>query len=121
MTVREYIEAILGNCKEGCKDKFVNVYNTIEILFEKQEEALKTAKSEMDRRLEGMNEFRRQLDKQADTFMDKNEQKIINKSCADSINALQNIKSKLDGKMFVIILVIAAIVGALAGYLARTL
>lgn len=43
----------------------------MDIRFEAQDKALNTATKEMDRRLEAMNEFRKQLDIQADAFATK--------------------------------------------------
>ena len=41
-----------------------------------QEKALNVAKTELERRLEGMNEFREQLEAQAQTFIGKSEFKL---------------------------------------------
>ena len=89
VTVREYIEALLENCKEVCKDKFnsidVKIQDKFKELDEKmgaafrfEKQSLETAKTELDRRLEGMNEFRAQLEKQADSFVNEGEQILFN-------------------------------------------
>ncbi|RPI56165.1 MAG: hypothetical protein EHM49_00960, partial [Deltaproteobacteria bacterium] len=89
VTVREYIEALLGNCKEHCRDKFVDVYNTMGLMIEGQSESIKTAKVEMDRRLEGMNEFRSQLEKQTSTFVDRNEMKLMETRTDERLSKLE--------------------------------
>ena len=113
VTVREYIEALLGNCKEHCRDKFVDVYNTMGILVENQGDSIKTAKIEMDRRLEGMNEFRNQLEKQAGDFVNKAEQGIINNQILERLHKVEQQKSILDGKMVTVIAFICAVVSVL--------
>ena len=52
----------------GIEAKVEALCKKIDIRFSAQEKALEQATRDMDRRLEGMNEFRRQLDNQAGTF-----------------------------------------------------
>ena len=137
VTVREYIEALLGNCKEHCKDKFIDVYNTMEILVEGQNKSIKTAKVEMDRRLEGMNEFRAQLEKQTGTFVDRKEMELMSTRTDERLSKLERSaekwitneivsakydkrieelaakKNNLDGKMVAVIAFICAVVSVL--------
>ena len=137
VTVREYIEALLGNCKEHCRDKFVDVYNTMGILVENQGDSIKTAKVEMDRRLEGMNEFREQLEKQTSTFVDRKEMKLMETRNDERLSKLERSaekwitnevvsakydkrieelaakKANLDGKMVAVIAFICAVVSVL--------
>ena len=52
----------------GVEAELRAVCQKMNLLFEAQNKALEEATRNMDRRLEGMNEFRRQLDNQAGTF-----------------------------------------------------
>ena len=113
VTVREYIEALLGNCKDSCRDKFVNIYETMQILFENQDEKLKIAKIEMDRRLEQMNEVRSQLERQAREFTIKGEQVLINNQIFDRLAKVEEKKSLISGNMIVIMAIISAIITGL--------
>lgn len=49
----------------------------------------------MDRRLEGMNEFRKQLDKQSSTFMARSEIEILISKNSDKIRDIENSMAKL--------------------------
>ena len=53
--------------------KFEAINRLIDIRVEYNEQALKVARCELERRLEGMNEFRQQLDRQAGTFISRPE------------------------------------------------
>jgi hypothetical protein len=46
--LKDYFDTRLGDCKHFCTDKFVTVYNTMEILFESQKNALTLASKELD-------------------------------------------------------------------------
>jgi len=85
------------------------------------EKSIGVAKTELDRRLEGMNEFRRQLDKQASEFITKNEVNLRMEKMdlrfngiEDKLNTLQNEISEKRGSRkwsdWLIMGIIAAIV-----------
>ena len=57
----------------GIETELKSLCAKMDLRFDALDKALATAKSEMERRLEGMNEFRRQLDGQANTFATKTE------------------------------------------------
>lgn len=59
------------------------------------ENNIEVAKREMDRRLEGMNEFRKQLDKQSSTFMARSEIEILISKNSDKIRDIENSMAKL--------------------------
>ena len=105
----------------------------MEILVEGQNKSIKTAKIEMDRRLEGMNEFRAQLEKQTGTFVDRNEMKLMATRTDERLSKLERSaekwitneivsakydkrieelaakKNNLDGKMVAVIAFICAV------------
>ena len=89
VTVREYIEAMMGNCKEHCRDKFVDMYNTMEILFEKQEQALKLARSEMETRLHTMNKFREDIEKREKESISRTEYAMGHKQVVDRLSIIE--------------------------------
>ncbi|MBV6343791.1 hypothetical protein, partial [Candidatus Magnetobacterium casense] len=59
----------------GIETALKAICQKMDIRFDAQDKALEKATQEMDRRLEGMNEFRRQLDMQAGTFATRTELK----------------------------------------------
>ena len=68
-----------------------------DIRFLMIETAVKVAKNEMDRRLEAMNEFRAQLDKQAAQFMPRKEIEILTIRNSDKIRDLEVSMGKISG------------------------
>jgi hypothetical protein len=103
---------------------------------DEQDSALQTAKVEMDRRLEGMNEFREQLEKRekeavsraefkiafdqltdkvnrlevrAEKFLDENDKEVYEAK----INEISKQKAMLDGKMITAMCIVAAVISAL--------
>jgi hypothetical protein len=59
------------------------------IILSKNSEALLEAKKEMERRLEGMNEFREQLEKQTSSFISRDEFTITERLLLQKIESLQ--------------------------------
>ena len=60
--------------------------------------SIDTAKAELERRLESMNEFRSQLEKQAKTFLDKGYYDLQHGILLDRLNSLQRSKDIQDGR-----------------------
>jgi hypothetical protein len=68
-----------------------------DIRFQMIEGNIKIAKDEMDRRLEGMNEFRAQLDKQAQTFMPRSEIELLINTNAERTRSIEIEMGKIGG------------------------
>jgi hypothetical protein len=60
-----------------------------DIRFQMIERSIKVAKEEMDRRLEAMNEFRAQLDRQSSTFVPRSEIEIVTTKNSDKIRDIE--------------------------------
>jgi len=76
--------------------KYVNreikhLSDKIAIANEKNQEALKEARIEMNRRLEGMNEFREQLNEQAKTFIKRDEFSATDRLVNSKIESMQKL------------------------------
>ena len=54
-----------------CAERLDDTRNLFLVQMAAMDKAVQEAKKEMDRRLDGMNEFRSQLEKQASTFVEK--------------------------------------------------
>ena len=84
---------------------------------EAMEKSILQAKVDMERRLEGMNEFRAQLERQADTFLDKGYYTLEHKNMMDKVEILIRWKDRSEGKaswtnlMAAAALAISALVG----------
>ena len=61
------------NIREFVHSEVDHLEQKMNITHLKNDEALRSAKDEMNRRLEGMNEFRKQLEKQTVTFLSREE------------------------------------------------
>jgi hypothetical protein len=77
--------------KKYIDEKFRS-YNEIQkIVAKKNTEALEKAEKEMNRRLEGMNEFREQLDRQTREFIKRDEYMLSEKLINQKIDTLSKI------------------------------
>lgn len=56
------------------------------------------AKTEMDRRLDGMNEFREQLNRQEKTYLPREEYRLQYEPMANDIRVLRESRAELAGK-----------------------
>ena len=63
--------------------------NLTSVKLEAMEKALQVAYREMERRIEGMNEFRAQLSSQGSTFFTKNEHELFKTSIEFRITAIE--------------------------------
>jgi len=70
-------ECVNINIKDFVRGEIKHLEDKIAIKEAKNQEALKSSKDEMNRRLEGMNQIRGQLQDQAKTFVSKDEMKLI--------------------------------------------
>jgi hypothetical protein len=62
ITLEHYFERVMGDCKDGCNGRFIAM-----------EKVVDTAKESMEKRLDGMNEFRDALKDQASRFVTRTE------------------------------------------------
>jgi len=94
-------DTLMIDTKEFIEMKINHLEEKMDIIFEKNQTALKQANTEMNRRLDGMNEFREQLNNQAKTFMTKPEYEskhegLIERveTCVDSLNGKMDNKDR---------------------------
>jgi hypothetical protein len=80
------------------RSEAVSLKEHLESRIHALEKATQVAKDEMDRRLEGMNRFRDQLDKQTRTFVDKDYFEHHCETNNDRIAKLESFKDQMTGK-----------------------
>lgn len=73
--------------------------------FTDAETALDKASVAVDRRLEGMNEFREQLTNQATTFLPRNEYQVQHDALIDRVALLESWRNKTLGGVAVLMLI----------------
>jgi Rad3-related DNA helicase len=73
------------------KDEVKHLEDKIKLNTEGTERALEIATKEMERRLEGMNEFREQLEKQTRTFLTKEEYELKHQLMQQKLNIISKI------------------------------
>jgi hypothetical protein len=105
--------------RDACEKRLEDVCRWISVQFISQEKAIKVASDEMNRRLEGMNEFREQLNRQAGTFVEKNLYEAEYAALRKEIELLREWKARSEGatSWSNIMAVIALIVSMIAGIL----
>ena len=82
---------------EHCDDRFDYLEKNLLLQLTANERALLVAKSDMERRLEGMNEFRAQLTTQANSFISRIHYDVEYKSLLSEITFLREWKSRCEG------------------------
>lgn len=81
------------------KDKNqVSLFDYVESRFKATEKATKLAYALLEKRLEGMNEFRAALRDQANQFMYRNEHGVVHEHLDADIRILRESKALLEGK-----------------------
>jgi len=98
MTEKERLEAILGERFERIKDRFEQSEKRIDERFESMGEALRIAASEMNRRLEGMNEFRAQINAAENKYMTRQEWDSAHRLLEAQVRALETRMDRKEGE-----------------------
>jgi hypothetical protein len=103
-----------------CDRRFSDLERILTNQISAQDRMTETTKKDLERRLEGMNQFREQLERQTNTFVDKGMYSVEHKIIAKEIEALREWKSSLEGKSSwsVVISIIALLVSAAIGFFA---
>ena len=126
----------LGDCQKHCS-KMLEVFDKrLDDIKTEKDIALKVAKDEMERRLEGMNEFRQQLEKREKESVSQSEYKAGHNQVVERLNKLEvrgeklldeddkkdyekrisviaTQKAVLDGKMIFAMCIVAAVIAVL--------
>jgi hypothetical protein len=105
--------------EEACNNRFKYLEKTITLQSLSDEKAVSVARKEMDRRLDGMNEFREQLQSQATTFIEKKYYDMEHKLLRSEIDGLREWRSRCEGQTSWanVIAIAAIIISAFVGIL----
>ena len=118
------------NCTQALRERIAESEKLTNVRFEAIDRALNISKHEMERRLEGMNEFREQLALQAKNFVNKSEMdhiagKIENRIDTNT-NTIRDIKQDIDRQFgarrwsdYMIMVGLSFLVAVLARYFVR--
>lgn len=77
---------------------YVSLKEYVESRIESLEKATTLARAELERRLEGMNEFRSQLENQTRTFVSKDESSLRYEQTCNRLRDLESFRDKMEGK-----------------------
>ena len=94
MSNERYCSAHSGVCR-----KIDAIKEQVELRFTALEKAISATKYDLDIRLEAMNEFRAQLDRQANTFVPRQEIDVTLKRVEDKVDNLKNRSSERKGEI----------------------
>lgn len=103
VSLKEYLEARLNSLERDFQTK-----------LNASETARTIASTEMDRRLEGMNEFRDTLRDQASRFVTGTEVNLMMKPIAEDIRVLREYKAEVAGKASQTSAIVALLIALLA-------
>jgi ABC-type antimicrobial peptide transport system permease subunit len=116
--LKEYLESKIGALKEYTESRFEAYKVYTESRLVSLEKATSIAASNMEKRLEGMNEFRDQLRDQTGTFITRIEIESQIKKIEEDIKVLRESKANLEGKasqQSVYIAYLIALIGIIIG------
>ena len=91
----------------------------LDLRFAASDRAIEAAKEDMDRRLQGMNEFRAQLSSQASTFISRVELRLEMEKLNGRLLILENKVNLKEGRSSVIDYIIMAIISVIVVALAK--
>ena len=94
----EQTKQILDACLKTIDTRIDGLEKQTALMIEAVEDATRLAAGILERRLEGMNEFRDQLKDQASQFVTRDELGLQLKSINDNITELRTFKDRLEGK-----------------------
>ena len=112
---KEYCDKRLDDLRRYVCAQFTAIEKAAALAAGELEKDVTLARAEMERRLEGMNEFRAQLEKQASTFMSRDYYDSEHRSLFNEVRLLREWKSQTEGaKGWSNILAAAAVLISLA-------
>ena len=88
VSLRDYIESRFASLEQNISSSFSAIKEATSLALNAMNEATNLARLEMDRRLAGMNEFREQLNKQAGTFLSKDEYSQAHSQLKEQVSKL---------------------------------
>lgn len=93
---------------ENCRHYLEARLDSVTVRLDSLDKATRLAAEQMEKRLEGMNEFREQLRYQATTFLSRTEFITLHDRVMDDVRSLRESRSELSGKastssMFVVL------------------
>ena len=83
-------------------NEHISLREFIERILDERQRALDLASTELNRRLEGMNELRQQLDRQAGTFVTREYVDATIQRIDSRISALQEYRANMEGRVWAI-------------------
>ncbi len=110
VSLRDYLET----CLKSLEDKIENQSEFIAQHFELNEKAIKKAEEAMQIRLEGMNEFRSQINMERMNYLTRDNYSVIHEELCKRVEKLETTNSFSAGKMWMVMAGFAAIPTILA-------
>jgi hypothetical protein len=87
----------------------------VDARFDAVDKQIQLAKADLERRLESMNEFRAQMDRQADTFMSAERYESCHGRLVDQIAVLEKAQAQAEARGKVYSTIVAAIISIVVG------
>jgi hypothetical protein len=92
------LEENLRTMELVCDERMKAIGREVELRFQAMDKSVRIAADAMDRRLEGMNEFRGQLSDQANRFIPREEYCAAHERIVDDIRGLRESRAEIAGK-----------------------
>ena len=98
VSLRDYVDQSVVETRKYFERRNDELGRFFESRIESLERATRTASDQMDKRLEGMNEFRETLREQAATFVTRTELEARKEMVDRELKALEKYKNQMEGK-----------------------
>lgn len=92
------LQANLAGMEKLCEVRMADFHHMLDQRIQSVNEATRIAKDDMDRRLEGMNEFRATLQDQASRFVIRSEYNSAHERLVEDIRSLRESRAEIAGK-----------------------
>ena len=98
VSLKEYVDTRLLATNDAMRIRDVATAEALNVRIVAIQESIKLAHSGMEKRLDGMNEFRSQLKDQAATFLSRDEYALMHDKVLEDIRDLRESRAELSGK-----------------------
>jgi hypothetical protein len=100
VSIRDYVEMRVVTTKSELTAEIKRIDQVQQLQIHAISEATRIASTALDRRLEGMNEFREQMNDWATRFITRAESEAAKEAMSDRVSALEKVSNNLQGRMW---------------------
>jgi hypothetical protein len=109
VSIRDYVEMRVYSIKSEITAEIKRLDQVQDLQIDAVKEATRIASTALDRRLEGMNEFREQMNDWATRFITRAESEAAKEAMGDRVSALEKVSNNLQGRLWAVAAIVVVI------------